>query len=203
MLRLLQSPWAALAIGLLGYLGTTVALWRLPVPLPDLDAKASQASAKNAEASWNFKNPEVDQLVLELKKEKEALALRSQQLNDLNVRLQTERLELNQVTQKVAQMQQEFDQQVVRVREEETANLKKLAKVYAGMSPDGATTILKELPDDQIVKILIFMKESDSATLLENLGKGGDADAKRAALISERIRLSLPRNLANGKTRTP
>jgi flagellar motility protein MotE (MotC chaperone) len=202
MLRLLQSPWAALAIGLLSYLGTTLALWRTPVSESGAEPKSTHGAAKNAEASWNFKNPEVDQLLVELRKEKEALAQRAQQLNELSARLQTERLELNQVTQKVAQMQQEFDQHVVRVREEETANLKKLAKVYAGMTPDGAITILKELPDDQIVKILIFMKESESAPLLENLGKGGDAEAKRAALISERIRLSLPR-ATNSKARTP
>jgi flagellar motility protein MotE (MotC chaperone) len=202
MVRFLQSPWGALVIGLLAYLGTTVAVWRSPVPAAQDSSQTASAGPKIDEASWYFKNPEVDQLVAELKREKEALAQREEQLNELSARLQTERLELNQITQKIAQMQQEFDQQVVRVQEEETSNLKKLAKVYAGMTPDGATAILRELPDDQIVKILMFMKETEKAPLLESLSKGGDAEVKRVALISERIRLSLPRT-TGPKTRTP
>ena len=70
-------------------------------------------------------------LVAELKKEKEAVGIREQQLNDLALRLQNERTELNQITQKVFQMQREFDTNVVRVREEELPNLKRLVKVYS------------------------------------------------------------------------
>ena len=94
------------------------------------------------------------------------------------------------ITQTVSRLQQDFDQQAVRVRETETVNLKKLAKIYSAMSPEGATTILKELPDDQVVKIFLFMKDIETAPILELLAKQGSSEAKRAASISERLRLA-------------
>ena len=135
-------------------------------------------------------NPEIEQMITEIKKEKAALADREQKLRQLEDRLLTERAEINQVTQTVHQLQKQFDASVVRVREEETANLKKLAKIHAAMSPEGAAIILKEMTDDQIVKILVFMKDGDAAPILEIMAKLGKDDARRVAAISERIRLA-------------
>jgi flagellar motility protein MotE (MotC chaperone) len=58
------------------------------------------------------------------------------------------------------------------------------------MSPEGAAIILKEMTDDQIVKILVFMKDGDAAPILEIMAKLGKDDARRVAAISERIRLA-------------
>jgi flagellar motility protein MotE (MotC chaperone) len=201
MIRLLQSSWIAGLVGSVSFLMVTA--WSLRAPLSAIHPAQEDAddALGSAEASWNFNNPEVQQLISELIKEKDALALRAQQLNDFAARLQTERLELNQVTQHVFRLQQEFDRNVVRIREEETANLKKLAKVYAAMTPDNALAILKELGDDQVVKILAFMKENETAPILECMARAGDIEAKRAALISERLRLTIARPVATkGKT---
>ena len=81
---------------------------------------------------------------------------------------------------------------VVRVTDEEAVNLKRLSKVYATMSPAGAARILKEMEDEQIVKILALMKEAETAPILEGFGQGDKQDAKRAALISNRLRLTIP-----------
>jgi flagellar motility protein MotE (MotC chaperone) len=197
-MRFLQSKWAVVLIGVTCYLLTTVCLWRWPEPPA---APAAPAQAKEV-PSWDFKNPEMDQLVAELKAEKEAVAQRTKLLDDLAVRLQTERLELIAITQQVERLQKEFDRNVVRVREEEAANLKKLAKIYAAMTPEGAGTILKEMTDDAIVKILLFMKDSETAPLLESLAKPADANAKRAAQISERLRMSTSRDTV-AKLKTP
>ncbi len=126
----------------------------------------------------------------ELKNRKEALAEKEKDLNDLAARLQSERAELCQLTQTVERVQTEFDQNVTRVQQAEEVNLKKLAKMYAAMSPDGAAAIFKELDDKAIVKVMIFMKESESAPVLELMARQSEADAKRAAAISERLRLS-------------
>jgi flagellar motility protein MotE (MotC chaperone) len=80
----------------------------------------------------------------------------------------------------------------VRIPEEETANLKKLGKTYATMSPEGAATIFKQMEDDQVVKILVFMKEGETAPVLESFARLGETEAKRAAVISERLRTSIP-----------
>ncbi len=203
MIRLLQSSWVAAGIGAVLFLVTAAAVLN---PRKLLHARQAQitASAKKQipHSGWDFSNPEIDQLIAELKMEKEGLALREQQLKELATRLAAERSEINQTTQAVNRLEKEFDERIVRVREEETANLKKLAKTYAAMSPEGAVAILKQMEDDQIVKILVFIKEGDSAPILEAFAKSGEADAKRVAMISERVRVASFRN-QNLKTTAP
>lgn len=188
-MKLLQSPWVAALLGLLLYAGTTAMLWKPPAPVPVEPAGEAQ---REPGPSWIFHNAEIEQLVAELKKEKESLAQREKQLADLAARLQSERVEINQVTQHVHQLQVEFDRNVVRAREEETANLKKLAKMYAAMTPEGSAAIFKQLDDTSLVKIMMFMKDTENAPILEQMAKQGDAQAKRAAALSERLRLALP-----------
>jgi flagellar motility protein MotE (MotC chaperone) len=190
MIKILQSNWMCAILGAISYLVTTVFVW----PAPRVPAYLTRATISRGlgapDASWNFWNPEVDQLIADLQVQKRTLASRQQELSDWAGRLEVERQEISAITQTVARLQQDFDQQVVRVRETETTNLKKLAKIYSAMSPDGATTILKELPDEQVVKILMFMKDTETAPILELLAKQGQGEAKRAALITERLRLA-------------
>lgn len=178
-------------LGTISYLAVTAFLIMGSKDLQKPSKPEAVQAHSNRGASWDFFNPDVDRLINELQLEKKSLAAREQQLNELAVRLQAERAELNQVTQAVHQLQREFDRNVVRVKEEEEANLKRLAKVYATMTPEGAGRILKQFQDDDIVKLLVFMKDGDSALLLEGLAKGSEADAKRAARISERLRTAI------------
>jgi flagellar motility protein MotE (MotC chaperone) len=196
MMKLLQSGWAAGLVGALLYLSVTVALVT-PSKLVLQSAQAAEAEESHVTGpSWEFINPELDRLVSELAKEKETLTGREKQLNELAARLEAERQEINIVTQAVYRMQTEFDRNVVRVREEEMANLKKLAKVYAAMSPEGAAAILKQMEDEQILKFMVFMKDAETGPVLESLAKLGETDAKRAATLTEKLRTTLFRNAA-------
>jgi flagellar motility protein MotE (MotC chaperone) len=196
MTKILQCKWMIVLIGVVLYGVTTVLLWKPP---PRLSGRAVAEASERKLAPWLWDSHEVDQLIAELKKEKESLTQREQQLDELAMRLQTERLELNQVTQMVHQLQMEFDRRVVRIQEEEPANLKKLARMYATMTPEGAMPILKELDDTAIVKIFTYMKETETAPLLEALARQGSNEAKRAAVISERLRVALRDNPPPGK----
>ena len=190
MIKRLQSSWAASVVGTLLYLGTAALVWN-----PRLPDTAGNGLAVNGSArvpSWEFHNPEVDLLIEELKQEKETLAKRQAQLNELAERLQVERVEINEVTKAVYQLQAQFDSNVVRVLSEEAVNVKKLARTYAAMTPEGAVPILKQLDETTLVKILANMKESETAPILEGMARQSEADAKRVAAISERLRLSLP-----------
>jgi flagellar motility protein MotE (MotC chaperone) len=178
-------------VGAIVYLVSTLLVWKTPPPPPP--PKTTEAPVLTG-ASWEFANPEADQLIAELKNQKEALEARQRQLDEWAARIESERTELNQVTQTVWQLQMDFDQAVVRVNAEETANLKKLAKVYAGMTPDTAATVMGQMDDVVVVKIMMFMKETETAAILETLAKQGTADAKRAAALSERLRLSTSHN---------
>ncbi len=192
MTKLLTSSWMTVLVGVVVYLGATVAFWQVPAPSAAPADQGNPAANVNG-PSWQFTNPEADQLISELKTEKEALAKKEQQLNELAARLQAEHAEVAQATQTVQGLQSEFDKLALRVHSEETANLKKLAKVYATMAPDSAAGILAHLDDDAIVKTMLFMKESEAGVILESFAKKGTAEAKRAAAISERLRVSVYR----------
>jgi flagellar motility protein MotE (MotC chaperone) len=195
MIRLLTSSWMTALLSAVIYLGATVAFWKSPArpAAADVDTATAAAAAEHG-PSWDFTNPEADQLIAELKAEKRSLAKREQQLADLTLRLQTERSELATVTQGVQHLQTDFDQNVMHVKEEETANLKKLAKVYAAMTPEGAASIFSELDDVPVVKIMVFMKDSETAAIFESMAKKGEPQAKRAAALSEHLRLAAFRN---------
>jgi flagellar motility protein MotE (MotC chaperone) len=195
MIQILQSRWTAAFVGGIAYLLTMMFAWSLPrvsirrVVAPRWDVIGEPG------ASWNFKNIEIDQLIVDLKDRSDQLTDRQRQLDELAVRLDVERREIMVITQVVAQLQHEFDQNVVHVQTDEVANLKKLAKLYGAMAPDAAAKILAEMTDEQAVKIMGLMKDEEKAALLESLSKLGEGSAKRAAAISNRMRrLLLPTN---------
>ena len=173
-------------LGGLSFLLTMFALIEKPL-------KASARPVEHTEEQkiagfWERHNPEVDQLLKEIQTEREYLTQKAAELRDLETRLAAERAEINQVTQRVAQLQLEFDQSIIRVKEEEMPNLKKLARLYSTMSPEGASAILRELDDMVVVKVMSFMKEDQSAPLLEAMATEGETQAKRAANIAEALR---------------
>ena len=173
-------------LGGLAFLLTVFAL--IQKPLAESAKPREQTEEEQTVTFWQRHDPEVDLLLQEVKNEKELLAKRAAELKELEARLAAERAELNQVTQRVTQIQQEFDQSVIRIKEEETPNLKKLAKLYTTMSPEGASAIFRELDDEVVVKLLTFMKEDQSAPLLEAMARQGEEQAKRAASLAEAMR---------------
>jgi hypothetical protein len=187
MTKLLAHTWISAPIGAVIYLLATVLFWQKPVPPP---RPITSDLPTSSGPSWDFNNPEADMLISELKSEKKAVEQRQQQLNDLATRLNTERAEVGQVIQSVRQLQGEFDKAVLRVKDDETGNLKKLAKVYADMTPETAATVLEQLDNEAVVKIMVFLKDSETAAILEAMAKKGDVEARRTAQISEQIRLS-------------
>jgi len=196
MMQFLQTKWMAVVAGVLAYAATT---WFCLRPQQQINHAAAMLRVRQSPAmaklpdgpSWTFQNPEMTQLLAELKNEREALRVRASQLDELEARLQAERKEIYAVTQAVYQVRADLDKVVTRVSEEEAVNLKKLAKVYTTMSPEGAARILKEMDDDQVVKILTLMRGAEPAPILENLGQGSKEDARRAAMLSNRLRLVL------------
>lgn len=190
--------WFANGAGLILYLATTMMAWRPQIdPAKETHSKQTETAA----AAWAFHNPELTHLIEELRREKAALAEKERALLELSARLESERQELNQVTQVVDSLRLDLDQTVIRIREQEASNLKKLGKIYAGMAPENAVPILKQMDETALVKILGQMKESESGPILESLGKGGEADSKLAAAVSERLRLVLPALAGPGANR--
>lgn len=192
-MKILQNPLVSSLLGLLLYVVVTVAVWKAPAHVVEGEPAQEEivAKAREARPSWEFKNPEADQLIAELKLEKESLAKRKKDLDDFAERLQVERLEINVVTQTVYQLQKQVEASIVRINAEEANNLKKLSRTYAAMSPEGAAPIMKEMEETTLTKILALMKETETAPILEVMSKLGPDEAKRVANISEKLRFYL------------
>ncbi len=191
LLLLFQSKLATAILGALLFLGTMAV--QISTALSTTVAPASTATPTGYRPSseaiaWDFTNPEVEQMIDELRRERAQVKARAQELAELELRITTDRTELDTLIANVRKLQAEFDASILRVQQEESANLKKLAKVYANMEPANAIGILKELDDYSLVKILLFMKEQETAPILENLAKLGPGDARRAAGLSESLR---------------
>ena len=124
----------------------------------------------------------------DLKSERDAVAVKDKQLIESAARLRAERAELDEALKNLKKLQQQVDRDVFRMKEDEAANLKRLAKMYSIMDPSGAARILKELDDFVVVKILGLMKESETGLILDAMSRLGAADTKRAAAISENLR---------------
>jgi len=192
MLKKLNSPWVGSILGLVAFMGVTAATWNSATKkIQSAQQNAETNNVAKSDAPWSFDTAEIDSLVKELKEGREALAKREKELNELADRLRAERTELTTLTQTVFQMQKDFDQSVSRVSEEETANLKKLAKTYSAMDADGAAAIFKQMDDASVVKIMVFMKEQETSPIITALAKGGETDAKRAADLTERLRVAV------------
>jgi flagellar motility protein MotE (MotC chaperone) len=185
-MKFLQAPITAMMLGGIAFLLTMFAL--LEKPLKASTKPVEHTAEQKVEGFWQRHNPEVDQLLKEVQTERDYLNKKAAELRDLETRLAAERAEINAITQRVAQLQMEFDQTIVRVKEEEAPNLKKLARLYSTMSPEGASAILRELDDMVVVKVMSFMKEDQSAPLLEAMAMDGETQAKRAATIAEALR---------------
>ena len=127
------------------------------------------------------------------------MAQRAQQLQELQKRLDAERQEILSVTQTVYQLQMDFDKGVVRIREQELENLKRQTKIVAAMSPEGAAAMLNEMPEDQTVEVLFTLKAESASLILDTLSKMGKTEAKRAAVLTERMKLVLPPPPANNR----
>ena len=189
-MKLLQSKLFAALLGSVLFLLTTafLATKGLAPPPPDEHAPESGHAASVNGPSWTFFNPELDQIVDELKGERATLATRDQQLTELAARLRAERAELDEALASIKKMREQVDQDVFRIKADEAGNLKKLAKMYAAMEPAGAARILRELDDVIIVKILTLTKEAETASILDQLARLGPAETRRAAAVSESLR---------------
>lgn len=204
MNRLLQSSWLVALIGCLMYLAATLALLP-PAKFAGVRAVLEQKAKPPEppeEASWKFHNPEFDQWLEEIRRQREALALREQQLQELQTRLESERQQLTYATQTVGQLQAEFDRNVVRIKDQEADNLKRQAKVLAGMSPDSAAGLVNDMAEDEAVRILFTMKPDEASAVLEALSKLGKTEARRAAAFTERMRRALPPE-SSARAKTP
>lgn len=187
MIAKLQSPWIASLIGLFLYVGTTIALWQVEPVYARTGIEAGEGGP-----SWTFKNPEVDALLADLERQQKVLATRAKALDEYALRLDAEKRELEMASQKVLQLRSEFDSNVVHVLSAEAANIKKLGRTYADMSPAAAARVLSQMDEKLVLRILSSMKEAQVGPILGAMAQRSPQDAERVAALTERLRVVVP-----------
>jgi len=199
MNRILLSPITVVTVAALMFFLTMFAVVRT-VPLGHLAAAAKAPKQAEDDPSWKFHNPDIDQWVSQIKDERDALAVREQQLKEWEARLAAESREISAVTQAVSRTQEAFDKRVLLFKDAEKDNAKKQLKVIADMTPDGAAAMLNEMPDDEVAKLLYVMKSDVSGAILDSMSKFSPVTAKRAAMLAQRLKDVLPVAATNNLT---
>ena len=166
----------------------------------DADADEAYKNMTNAYANakrasvWNFKTAAVDELIAELKGERQNILEEQKDLAALSSQVTAERQEVGKVKAEVTKLRQDLEARIVEITDNEKDNLKKLVSTYTIMQPANAVPILRELDENTVVKILSQMKPERVALILGAMAQMPDKSndeppSKRAARISDKLRL--------------
>ena len=191
MMAKILNPMSATIVAV--FLGVAVGLaWYQVKARPMLATTAPRPVAARAvekEKGWDFWTIEVDNLSSELKGEKERLRAEAEQLDLKAQRLASEEQELKKVRANLDSMRKEINDRVVEISADESKNLRTLSQMYTNLTPKAAVAIIQEMDDTMAIKILSLMKPDIVGPIFEAMAQNGQTDARRAAALSDRLRL--------------
>lgn len=196
MIAKLQNPIFAAVFGLLLSIGVGVALCaKMITPLLQqaVAAHVPKEPTELKKKGWDFWTIEIENLSNELKEERARLRKQSDQQDQRAARLAAEEKELAKVRDDIDTLRKEIADKVIEISADEQKNLRTLAQTYTNLTPRAAVAIFKEMDDTTAVKILSLMKADVVGAVFEQMSITAGADgtplARRAALLSEKLRL--------------
>jgi flagellar motility protein MotE (MotC chaperone) len=151
-------------------------------------AHAADLAAKTPEKPWDFWTIEMENLANDLRDERVRVKQRDDQLSQREARLNAEQQELEKTRKQIEALRAAIDERLIEVTEGEVANLRRLALTYGALTPKSAVAIFREMDDTTLVKLFSLMKPETIGPILNEMGSDATM-AKRAALLSERLRL--------------
>ena len=157
--------------------------------------KAAEVEAKRPPKPWDFWTPEVENLARELTEQKAGFANREADIATREKRLAAEAMELNQIRQQIESLRGEIASRITEVQAQELKNIKTLASTYSKVTPAVAVAIFNQMDVPSVTKILSLMKVDVTSAILQEMGRTpgpDDANTKRAAEISQRLRMLQP-----------
>jgi hypothetical protein len=198
MTKVLSNPVVVVVLALLtGTVAGLLPLWHAA------DLIVKQAASERPEPGgeikaqgWDFWTPEIERLSTELRDEKARLGKLATDLDQRSGRLAAERKEIDALRASLEGMRRELMDKVVEISADEAKNVRTLAQTYSSLSPKAVVAIFRELDDEAAVKILSLMKSDVVAPIFEEMAKTMGPDgtplARRAAQLSDRLRLVRP-----------
>jgi flagellar motility protein MotE (MotC chaperone) len=189
-MNFLKSRWFPAILAALLCCGTTAIL--IFLQREALFANLPKVNIEAPPLLWSFKDAEIEKFVSELRAERKKLEARELDLEKANVQLATERAELEKVRSDVQTLRDQFSAAIVEMQDAEAKNLKTLAATYSSMAPAAAVSVLAEMDETMVVKILFLMKTDKVAAVFQEMARPRNPDlglAKRAAHLSDKLRL--------------
>jgi flagellar motility protein MotE (MotC chaperone) len=191
------SLWGPIIIAIILGIATSagVLLWRLPKLQEEAVPAAVQKTKISSQSKdWDFYSAEIDNLVKELRTERENYDKKNKDLAAVEMRIETEKKELLRIRAEIERMREDLSRITTELQNSEKTNIRSLARTYSNMKPSEAVAILAEMSDTNIVKMLALMKADVVARILGEMAKTNDGSgnatmAARAARLSDQLRL--------------
>ena len=197
-----DSNWmpiiAAVILGIATSAG--VLMWRLPsitassTPVESHTPSTIKTKITSQSKDWDFYTAEIDNLVNELKTERENYQKKAKDFAAVELRIATEKKELVRIREEIEKMRSELTEKTTEMQSAEKTNVRNLSRTYSSMKPTQAVAIISEMTDANIVKILALMKPDIQGKILAEMAKTSDGSgnatlAPRAAKLSDQLRL--------------
>ena len=135
-----------------------------------------------------FTSAEVDKLGVTLSKRLKGLKKQEVLLENRMRGLDEREKNILAMQTEIRQLHAQIAQFIPMIEASEKKNLKKLAKMFATLSPENASPLIAQMPDDTVVNVLAYMKPRNSASILSGYAALNPQNAKRAAKITESLR---------------
>lgn len=133
-----------------------------------LDTGDTPAPAAAAAPNANFTQSEI--LILqELAERREALDIRSREIDKKAVQLKVAEDEINKRLKQLQEYEQKLRKLIVEYNDKERAKINSLVKVYSTMKPKDAARIFDTLDTEVTVSLLKEMKPSSSSAILSQM----------------------------------
>lgn len=133
-----------------------------------LDQSASVNTSRLPENSGNFSSSEIA-ILQELAERREALDLRSQEIDKRAIQLKVAEDEIDKKLKQLQEYESKLKKLINRYNEKEKEQLDSLVKAYASMKPKDAARIFNTFEVDILVEILKEMKPSASSAILAQM----------------------------------
>lgn len=158
----------------------------------ELSLAALEAMRETAEpGSLRFDNPDVVNLLNQLRSRQEQQAVREKKLKELEDRVRLEMQNLHLATQWIAQARLAQDRlltnRMTYLKAEEQRSLLEHGRRLASLPPPQAVAILTNYTPDEIAKTFTVLNSTNASTLLGALVASGESGVRLAADISRRM----------------
>lgn len=183
MKDLLSSKVTMVILGGLLYIGVTMlCLYNSREsfkPAQKTEATAPGITPVLEGASWDYKNPELDALIRELKDRKNKIKEKEEDLAAWELRLEKEMESVSSITNRMELLQRQFEKSSTTLTENEEENIKRLLDLFKTLEPEQIGTILEPMADDKIAKIFRLLKPTEVGPVVELwLSKGGENEKR-------------------------